>query len=134
MTTKGIKTKELNRLTFAYILDAIDSSGYGKETTTDTEKLQFLADCFNSEYVYTENLRRYGSYQKTFENWLRGLPSSFNIDFENYRIIEIAKLWGSIPQNATEAQEDKILSNWWHFIACKTFQLMKAKNVLPYIN
>lgn len=125
-------TKQLNENVFAYIIDAIDGTGYGKELTTDKEKLQFVADCFKSEYAYPENIRYYGSYSKCFTSWLQGLPSSFNIDFENYRIIQIAKLWNSIPHNATEKQEDKILENWFSFITNKTFQLMKKHKVLPY--
>ncbi len=125
-------TKELNTFVFAYILNAIDGECYGKSFSNDTEKLQFVADCFYSEYVYPENLKRYGSYQEVFRQWIMGLPSSFNIYFENYRIIEIAKEWGSLPLNATDKQEDKILDNWFNLIASKTFQLMKKHNVLPY--
>lgn len=125
-------TKELNNHVFNYILNAIDGEGYGKTLQTDTDKLQFLADTFNSEYAYKENIRYYGSYSKTFENWLMGLPSCFNVEFRNHAIIEIAKLWGSLPINATEKQEDKILNNWFNFITCKTFQLMKKHKVLPY--
>lgn len=125
-------TKELNTKCFAYILNAIDGSGYGRELTTEQDKLQFLADTFKSEYAYPENIRYYGSFTKCFTGWLQGLPSSFNIDFENYRIIEIAKEWGSIPQNATDKQEDKILDNWFNLITSKTFQLMKKHKVLPY--
>lgn len=125
-------TKQLNANVFSYILDAIDGSGYGKELTTDKDKLQFVADCFNSEYAYPENIKYYGSYSKCFTSWLQGLPSSFNIDYENYRIIEIAKQWNSLPINATDKQEDKILDNWFNFITNKTFQLMKKHKVLPY--
>ena len=125
-------TKELNTKAFEYILNCIDGEGYGKILFTDKDKLQFLADTFKSEYCFTENLKYYGSYSKTFENWLMGLPSCFNVDFENYEVLRIAKIWGSIPENATEKQEDKILGNWFSFIANKTFQLMKRHNVLPY--
>lgn len=127
-----MKTSQLNALAFSYILNAVDGSGYGREFTSDTEKLQFVADCFKSEYAYPENIRQYGNYQETFRQWLMGLPSCFNVDFEYSRIIEIAKNWGSIPQNATERQEDKICENWFNLIACKTFQLMKKHKVLPH--
>lgn len=129
MSTTTTPRKQFNDLVNAYILGAIDSSGYGKELTTDTEKLQFVMDCYQSEYAYPQNLQRYKTHQNCFANWLQGLPSSFNIDYENYRIIEIAKQWGSIPQNADDRQEDKILNNWWNFIAAKTFQLMNKNNI-----
>lgn len=127
-----MKTSELNSKVFPYIINCIDESGYGLELTTNAEKLQFVADCFKREYLFPDNLKRYGSYQKVFENWLMGLPSSFNVDFENYKIIEIAKNWGSIPKDADDRQEDKILDNWFNFIASKTFQLMRKHKVLPY--
>jgi hypothetical protein len=132
MTVHGLRRKELNSNVFVYILSCIDESGYDLNLITDAEKLQFVADCFKREYLFPANLNRYGSYQKTFGNWLMGLPSCFNVDFENYRIIEIAKSWGSLPIDATDKQEDKILDSWFSFIACKTFQLMKKHKVLPY--
>ena len=122
-------SKHVQNLATAYILNAIDCSGYDIECNTAKEKLQFLADTFKSEYCYPENLRYYGSKQKTFENWLRGLPSSFNIDFENYRIIEIAKEWQTIPQNASEKLEDKVLGNWWALIYINVNRLMRDNNI-----
>lgn len=129
---KNISTKELNAKAFPYILSAIDTEGYDTTATTDKERLQFVCDCFKSEYCFPDNLKRYGSYQNTFANWLMGLPSSINIDFENCRIIEIAKEWGSIPQDADDKQEDKILSNWFNFIAYKTFQLFRKNGISVY--
>lgn len=127
-----MKRSELNTVVFAYILNAIDGEGYGKDLNTDKEKLQHLADCFKTEYVFPDNLKRYGSYQKMFENWIMGLPSSFNIDFYNFEIVKLAKKWECLPQNTTEDQEYKITSNWWNWISNKTFQLMKKHNVSPY--
>lgn len=126
---KTITTKELNALVFPYILNAINGEGYGKELTSDKEKLTFLAETFKSEYCYEYNLKRYGSYQEVMKNWLMGLLSCFNIDFENYRIIEIAKEWGSIPVNADDRAEDKILANWFNLIAAKTFQLFRKHGI-----
>ena len=59
--------------------------------------------------------------QKSFADWLSGLP--LDVDFENYRIIELAKEWGALPENSTERQEDKIIANWFRFIACRFLQL-----------
>lgn len=127
-----MKRSELNKVVFAYILDAIDGENYGKICTTDTEKLQLVADCFKSEFCHEYNMRRYGSYQKCMSEWFMGLPSVINIDFENYRIIEIAKKWECLPQDADDKQEDKIIYNWFNWIANKTIQLMKKHKVSPY--
>lgn len=122
------KTATLNSFVFPYILNAIDAEGYDlqKLPETDTEKLQFLADTFKSEYGWM--IERVGG-QNAMREWIMGLPSSFNIDFENYRIIELAKEWNSIPANATEREEDKILNNWFNLIAAKTFQLFRKHNI-----
>lgn len=126
-------TKELNENVFNYILNAIDGEGFGKEFTSNTDKLSFLFETFKSEYCYPYNLQRYGSYQETFRQWIMGLPSCFNIAFSYYEIISIGKKWGSIPQNATNKQEQKIINNWFNLIASKTFQLMKKYKVLPFL-
>ena len=108
---------------------SICTEGYRTEAATEAEKLQFLADTFNSEYGFPDNIRRYGTKQNCFAEWLQGLPSCFNVAFYYADIIALAKLWGSIPENATEAQEDKICNNWWRYLADQTFQLFRKYNV-----
>ena len=131
-TTKGTQRQQLSALVTAYILNAIDGEGYDKELTTDRDKLIFLAECFIDEYCFPDNLKRYGSYQNTFAEWIQGLPSSFNLDYKNYRIIEIAKEWNSIPQNADDRAEDKILANWWNFISAKVMVLFNKHKIQLY--
>jgi hypothetical protein len=126
-----MRTTDKNHPVWKYMLNAINDNlkeeyGLDKEPETDQEKVQFVLDTFKSEYGF--NVSKYGL-QGAFKEWLMGLPSVFNIDFENYKIIEIAKKWGSIPENATEKQEDKILENWFNFIACKFFQLCRKLKV-----
>jgi hypothetical protein len=132
MTTQTTSRKQLNDFVSSYILNAIDGEGYDKELNTDTEKLQFLADCFKGEYMHPNALKFYKTYQECFRQWIMGLPSSFNIDFENYRIIEIAKEWGSLDNNSPSRKVDNILTNWFNFIAAKTLQLMAKHNITVY--
>lgn len=119
-------TKELKQKAETYILESIDSDAYDIVTTTDKEKLQFLADTFKKEAGW--NIERVRAY-KAFQEWIMGLPTAFNIEFENYKILELAKSWGSIPNNATELQEDKILDNYWNFITNHTFQLFRKYKI-----
>ena len=127
---KNLTTTELNKKVFQYIIDNLPTGEeYETQLNNDTEKLQFIVNCFMSEYCYSANLKKYGTYQNTFSNWLMGLPSVFSVDFENYRILEIAKDWGSLPNNATEKQEDKILNYWYFFIASKFFQLCRKHKI-----
>ena len=130
-TKTTTNSRVFNQRVNAYILAAIDSDGYelDKQPETDKEKLQFLADTFKREFMHDNSLRYYGTYQNCFANWIMGLPSCFYIAFENYRILEIAKEWGSLPKEATEKQEDKVLSNWFALIAFKTMRLCQANNI-----
>jgi hypothetical protein len=107
---------------FNYILNSIDGDGYGVELTTDKQKIDFVYDTFKSEYGY--QIKYYGNNeQRAFREYLAGLPSCINIEFRNYYILELAKIWGSIPSNATEKQEYKILSNWFDYISANFLQL-----------
>lgn len=122
-TNSKIFTQTIN----SYILDCIDGSGYGVALNSDKDKLQFLADTFKSEYGH--HISYYGSTQKALENWIMGLPSSFNVEFRNGGIIDLAIEWGSIPANASEAQKDKILANWFNLVAFKTIYLLFQNDI-----
>lgn len=129
MTTSAkIETNRmrLDRLSKAYILEAIDSEGYDVVTSTPEEKLKFLWKTFNSEYGFM--IKRVGA-QNAMKEWIMGLPSSFNIEFKNFDIILIAQKWGSLPEVFTDKQADKILENWFNLIACKTFQLFRKYKI-----
>ena len=104
---------------FNYILNSIDGDGYGVQLETDKQKIDFVYDTFKSEYAQHHG----NNGQMAFADYLAGLPSCINIEFRNYYILEMAKQWGSIPENATEKQEDKIISNWFAYIATNFFQL-----------
>lgn len=106
---------------FNYILSSIDGEGYGVELNTDSEKVNFVLATFRSEYAH--GIKYYQSEQRAFSEWLAGLPSGINIEYRNYFILELAKQWESIPADATEKQEDKILNNWFNFISVNFFQL-----------
>jgi len=124
----GLTRQEQREMINAYLIASIDGEGYEQTFATDQERINFIITCFQSEYVKNNPEAKRMSKQALFANWLMGLPSCFNIDFENYRIIELAKLWGSLPQDAPERLEDKIIGNWFNYIAFKTFQLHKALN------
>ena len=131
-SSKGAKIVALRKNVQQYIIDCIYSDGYEVETETDIEKLTFLAKTFQSEYCFTSNLKYYKSFQNMFANWLMGLPSCFNVEFRNYYIIEIAKKWQSIPENATEKQEDRIIENWFLFIAHHTEMMCRKNGIQLY--
>jgi len=130
MTTKKsdkvTKGAELSRIAKNYIISKIDGEGYGVTLNNDEEKIRFLADTFKKEYGWS--IERNGVC-KALAEWFSGLPSSCNIDFENYKILELCKEWRSIPENSSDAYKDKILNNWFNFIANKTMQLFRAYDI-----
>jgi hypothetical protein len=123
---------QFKKQVFNYILDCIDLENYTRIGYTHEGKVNRVYEIFKDEYGH--NIKYYGSEQIAFANYLAGLPSCINVDYQNYKILELAKLWGSIPEDATERQEEKILGNWFNFISVNFFQLrnkIKNKSNLP---
>ena len=121
------KSSELDQTVKLYIISCIASDGYDvPEPKTTAEKIAFVQDCFNKEYGF--NVAQVGR-QTAVMNWLQGLPSTVNIEYMNYKILELAEKWGSLPPNASEAKQDKILDNYWNFMAAKLCQLFDGYHV-----
>lgn len=105
-----------------YIFECIDFENYGLNPEGKKAKIDLLMETFKSEYWHDYNKKYYKNDIKVgFENWLMGLPSCFNVDFENYRILEIGKEWGF--DLSTEAKEDKFLTQWFKMITESVFYL-----------
>jgi hypothetical protein len=129
---KNYTRKEYTQIINQYILDCIPSNAeilnnYGIITVTDKDRVNFVMSCFQSEHCHEYNMKRWPNTQTRFAEWLMRLPV-LTVAFENYRIIEIAKQWGSLPADATEKQEDKILANWFNYMAAKFLQLHAKLN------
>ena len=118
-----MKTNNKLHPVFNYILGCIEHEG------TNEEKLKEVLNAFNSEFNFEQNKRRYPNLQNRFAEWLQGAQSSFEVEYWNEGIIKLAKEWQSIPQDATEKQEQKILDNYYNFMACKFFQLCTQHKV-----
>lgn len=119
---------EFKKHVFNYILDCINTEGFEHfKYNTHKGLVNFVYETFKSEYQH--GIKYYKNEQLAFSNYLAGLPSCFSVDFENYKILVLAENWGSIPANSTEKQQEKILNNWFNFIAANFFQL---KNKLDH--
>ena len=104
-----------------YLLESIDFNGYDLPTPkTNKEKINTFFDVFKSEYGY--NVERVGEWRALSE-WLSGLPSVIDIPFDNYSIIQLAIKAGSIDENASDKEKEKLLSNYWDFISNKLIVL-----------
>lgn len=111
----------------SYILHSIVSEDYNNKPLKGYKnKLKFLYETFKSEYGF--NIQRYGEVG-SFREWLMGLPSAISIVFTNYDIIQLAKKWGTLPKNATEKQEDRIIENYFNLIAVNAFQLFSKYKI-----
>lgn len=114
------KSSELDKSYKRFIIDSIDHDG------TAQEKINYLRETFEAEYGWA--VSRYGQ-QGAIREWLQGLPSAVYLPFYNGDIISLAKQHGSLPNNPTESQEEKILENYWNFMAAKVCQLLNGYRV-----
>lgn len=117
--------RKAENLATEHILNAIDSDGFDcPPVNTDQEKAAFSYNRFMSEYGW--RVKQVGEF-KAVQDWLQGL--ALNIAFYNHDILENAKAWGSLPENATESQEDKILANYWPYMAMRLIGLWNRFNL-----
>ena len=126
--TMNAKNVKLDNLAKAYILDCLTIPDAEGDHST-REVLEWHYREFQRVANHPYNLRRFPNQVDRLADYLQGLPSGFDIAFDNCDILELARQWGSLPENATEKQEYKILNNYWRFIANKFFQLCRKHGV-----
>ena len=121
-------SKKTHDLYNQYLLDGISFDGYELEIElkTNQQLINQLFKIFEKEGGW--NVKRIGL-APALSEWLSGLPSCINIDFANYDIIERAKKYGSLAPGATEKDQDKLLSNYWDFMANKLIKLHNGRGV-----
>ena len=103
-------SKEIDHAYKIELFNNIDFSGYDLPEPRDfDETMSQLFDVFKSEYSH--EIARRGN-QGALREWLMGLPSVIHVEFMNHKIIEQAILFGSLDDNATEKQKDKLLDNY----------------------
>ena len=95
-----------------YILSTIEEDSEGNPITTEQDKINYIFDRFYSEYGFMIN--RVGK-QKSMSEWLSGL--ALDIEYYNDAIVELAIKMGSIDPNPSDNLKDKVVSNYWDFMA-----------------
>lgn len=115
------KSSELDRKVKLYILNAVSDQA---ESTKVLEIVEYIKNRFESEYGW--RVAQVGR-QQAMIDWLQGL--ALDIEYMNYKILELAVKWGSLDENATERAENKILVNYWSFMAAKVLQLIDGYRV-----
>jgi hypothetical protein len=111
-----------------YLLTRLSFDGYDINPKTDKEKVAAFFQIFRSEYCGTWNAHQ--SDQAILAEYLSGLPGTIDIPFWNHAILELVRDMGGLPANAPEAQEDRILENYFTFMAA---QLLKLRDSLGVV-
>lgn len=105
---------EINHILSAIESDGFEDCDYWNPCETPEQKAIYSHARFTSEYGWM--IERVGKINAVRE-WLQGL--ALNIAFYNSDIIDLAIKSGSLPENHTEKQADKILDNYWYFMAMR---------------
>ena len=95
-----------------YILSTINEDFDGNSLISDTDKINFLFEKFYSEYGWRVN--QVGKIAAMID-WLQGL--ALNIEFYNDAIINLAVRLGSIDENPSEKLQERVIENYWNFMA-----------------
>ena len=95
-----------------YILDCVQLDCEDKELKTEQEKINYIFDRFNSEYDW--KIERVGKF-KAMSDWLSGL--ALPIEYYNYKIVKLAKNMGSLDTGSNYKAEQKIINNYFDFMA-----------------
>ena len=106
-----------------YILSVIDSEDLPSETMTDKEKVSFIMDRFTNEHDHMYNRVKFPNNQKRFGDWLQGL--AINIPYTYCDIIKLAK---ELLETDTLKNEDKIIENYFNFMAIQIIRLNEKLN------
>ena len=93
-----------------FILSTIDVEELDERglSDTDSDRLRYITERFQTETGG-------GGGIPAIEEWLSGL--ALDIPFTNYEIIELAHACGSCRCGLTERQEEKIVANYFNFMA-----------------
>ena len=95
-----------------YILSNIHEDIEGNPISSEADKINYIFDRFNSEYGWRVN--QVGK-AAAMVDWLQGL--ALNIEFYNDEIINLAIRLGSIDENPSEKLQDRVIENYWNFMA-----------------
>jgi hypothetical protein len=94
--------------------------------------LQEVAENFQSE-KYSSPYERKFNKQDAFIDWMKGLPSSLNVEYTNYGIHNTLKAW---YENAGGQYDEKKLqtdeSDWYFHLVTREFSDLCKKNNIKF--
>ena len=119
-----MKNSNLDTLVKQYIVDAIDLECYDDSASNPQEAAQKVIG-----YIRKESVNLGTSFQTQVADHLAGLPSYINIAFYNNEILDLAVEWGSLDNLDNERANNKIIVNWFNFIAAKLLQIADGYHI-----
>ena len=96
-----------------YLVELIDLEGYDVTATTESEKVRAALTICRSEVGHIKNT------QDMIEYWFSGLCSVISLPYLYADIITTARRFCEF----TEAEEEKLCENWFHYLAAQFAQL-----------
>lgn len=122
-------TAEQNKQIKQDIINWIDLDVYEETAATAQEAAKKVIGFIMNEADHQYNRARLFSDQAIVADHIMGLPSYFNLEYRNGGIIQLAKKWGSLSENSTEKEEQKIIDNYPMFIAAKLMQIANGYHI-----
>ena len=116
MATLKTNTNAFRAIITNFLFEHLNDIDSPKET--DTEVADYSKGRFEGETRYDK--RKFNNTQERLADWLRGLP--FQLPYWDEDIINLAKSWGTLAADATEKQEQRIVDNYYSFMA---YQILK---------
>lgn len=110
---RAAEMNELNKKWYSYILDSIHSDDVDVSVLSDKMKIEFAFKMFHEEMV--KNDKRRLSRLSLLTDWLQGLCSTVNVEFTDYDIKQIGKMW--------KIHDPRFVENWFKNIAKKMLEL-----------
>ena len=124
-----------NGVQLVYVLDCIRNSSRatdeGREFVTDADALGFFFECFDAEFNYQANKRRFPCLSERIGDYLRGLPSCCDIDYWNEDILKLGLKWG-VLDSIEGRKADKFVENFFTVCGLRICQAAKKVGLNPY--
>lgn len=115
-----MKTTNYNKIE-SYIFDCINFDDYQKQPISKREQLIYLIEIFKTEKRYNQ----YRTQKEMFIDWCYGLPSCFNMDYQQYKVIELFDEFGlKQPKN-----EYQLFDLWYGILYDSINYLINSKNL-----
>ena len=103
-----------------FILKRLDSDGDLKEDASREDRIIYLTNRINAEYGW--GIQKYGE-RKAISQWLQGIPIDIPVWYDE--IVDLAIEMGSIDENPSKAVEQKVIDDYFLFMADIIIKLRK---------